>query len=563
MVLCICVLTPLVTPPAGASYTPPFTTLRIGLFFGSNALPSANLQNVNGFGSGFEFGYFDSNRNFVSIGARTDENRISMLMDRNMVWDSSGPGAGEYREGDSGPVIVGCFHIQPHQGYNTFEEARADADLRQNAFVRYQPSQSRPFLVLMENYTTRAEAEGAIASMGLAGAIVNSGTANTVVVTVTGTNNILFEFDMGATPFGVMPLQAGETQPETWFRGYRYHGGFQYARRDGALLTVVNYVYTEDYIKGILPYEMSNAWPLDALKAQAVCARTYAMAYLNRHGSFDLCVEEHCQVYRGRGLANSRTDQAVDETAGVYMTHNGVLCRTFYASSNGGASENIENVWTEALPYLRGVVDPWEADVAHRIAGYNWTITLTQADVTARLRNRGGFNNATIVSMEAQFTALGNVRRVVFRDSNGANFTVTGRDRLNHVLGVPSIRFHINDSRWEGGGSIYINDSNNILGSGTSYAIDGEGRTAALPSGPLFAVTGTDEIQTITGNEGGGGGPTGPQNGVFTLRGTGRGHNVGMSQWGYSKAQHHNKTFEEIIHFYFTGIEITRTNIHG
>ena len=552
---------------AEASFVPSTSTFRLGLFFGSTALPSANLQNVDGMGRGYEFGYYDSNRNFVSVGAWTDETRITMTMDRNMVWHPGEDGGwGEYREGTSGSVVIGAFHVQLNAGYGTFEEARAIAANYTGGFVRYE---NGTFLVLVGHHTSRAAAESAMAALGVSGAAINSGTSNTITVTRTGSSTIIFEFEHGTSRhLGVIPRPVGNENPETWFRGYTYNGGFQYARREGALLSVTHFVSVEDYIKGILPYEMNNTWPLEALKAQAMCARTYAMSYVNRHGSsgFDLCVEVHCQVYRGRNRANERTDRAVEETAGMYITYDGALTRTYYASSNGGASENSENVWFDTLPYLRGVIDPYEADVANRIPNYNWTRTFTPAEITQRLQNRG-HNVSTIVSMRvSEYTPTGNVLSVTLTDTNGRRVVLSrreGTNGLNTVLGTPTQRFYIGDSR-PGGGGVFINESGHSVGSGDSLSIiDGNGNIISVPGGSLHAITGSGSVELVTGSAGGSSGgsnDTGLVNGVFTIRGTGSGHNVGMSQWGaYSMAEYHGKTFEEIILFYFTGVEITRT----
>ena len=559
--LIMCILTTLAAPAAAAPYTPPYTTLRIGLNYGSDALPSANLQNVDGLGRGYDFGYFDNSREFVPIDAWTGESRISMLMDRNMVWNAGvAGGSGEYREGTEGSAVVGCFHIQLNAGYNTFDEAKAEAGKYNNAFVRYQ---SGTFLVLIGSYTTRAAAESAMSSSGI-GISINSGTSNTITVTVTGTGTILFEFDMGSTPLGVMPKQIANEKPETWFKGHRYYGGFQYARRDGAQITVVNLVETEDYVKGVVPNEMGNLWPLEALKAQACCARTYALASLNKHNSngFDLCTTEHCQVYRGRTMTNERTDQAVNETIGMYITYEDKLCQTYYSASNGGASESVENVWTEALPYLRGVIDPYEADVATRIPNYNWTITYTPAQITERLRSRG-YNCSTIVSMVVtQFTPVGNVLTVTMTDSNGKKFTFSKRAQLITALGISSQRFYIGDAKWDPG-SIFINDSPTPVDpSAPRYGIDGNGNIFQVPGDSMYAITGSGKIEKVEGESSGSSGEssTGLINGVFTIRGTGRGHNVGMSQWGAnSMATYHNKNYADIIKFYFTGVEITQT----
>jgi len=563
----VCVLAQICPQPAKAAYSPPFPALRIALCYGSDVLPSANLQNSDGFGKGYDFGYYDANREFVSTGAWTNETAISMMMDRNMTWNAgAGGGAGEYREGTGGSVVVGCFHVQLNAGYDTFEEARTEAAKYNNAFVRYQ---SGKFLVLIGSHTTRTAAESAMSSLGLNGAAVNAGTSNTITVTKTGTNTVLFEFDMGTTPLGVRPRPISGEKPVTLFKNDRYNGGFSYARRDGAMLTVLNIVEIEDYVRGILPYEMSNSWPLEALKAQACCARSYSLASLNKHNSSagaDLCTTEHCQVYRGRRLANARTDQAVDETEGMYVTYQDTLCQTYYSASNGGASESVENVWTEAIPYLRGVIDPYEADIASRVTNYYWTISYTPAQITERLRSRG-YSCSTIVSIVVtKYTAVGNVHTITITDSNGRKFTFSKRAQLLTALGVHSLRFNVGDSKWNMD-SIYANEPALPLDPGAqTYGIDGSGATAMAPGESMYAITGSGVVEKVEGENAGtsGGSSTGLINGVFTIRGTGRGHNVGMSQWGaYSMAMYHNKDFIDIVKFYFTGVEITQTKPGG
>ena len=126
-----------------------------------------------------------------------------------------------------------------------------------------------------------------------------------ILVTVTRTDEILFEFDCsGIYDFGVLPMEErGEDGTATWFKGYKYPGGFSYPRVTGGDLNVINVVNLEDYVKGVIPYEMNGSWPLEALKAQAVCARTYvckSVKHLSSYG-FDVCNTTCCQVYYGRG----------------------------------------------------------------------------------------------------------------------------------------------------------------------------------------------------------------------------------------------------------------------
>jgi len=558
-------------PVTEATYQPPVSTVRIGLQFGTTALPSANLRNADNSGRGYSFGYFDSNRNFVDIGAWTNETAITITIDRNMVWNQAADeNRGQFSEGTSGSLLLGCFHVQLNSGYATFEEASTEAERFQNAFVRYQADLSTPFLVMIGQHLSNSDAQAAISALGLSNASVNSGTVNTMTVVRTGTNNIIFEFDRGSTPFAVMPRPIAEENPETWFRGFRYNGAFTYSRRDAGALTVINMVDIEDYVKGILPYEMANNWPIEALKAQALCARTYAIYGLNRHGTngVDLCTEVHCQVYRGRNRANERTDQAVDETAGMYVTYNGQLVQTFFASSNGGGSENVENVWVQSLPYLRGVIDPYEADIASMAANYYWTRTYTPAELTARMRdNIPTFNLSTIATVRVtQYSPTGNVLRVTFTDVNGRQWTNTTRTQLIQGLNLRSLRFSVGNEVWEGnnGG----NTPGQPLPSDSQYfGIDGSGETTAATDSTIYAITGTGEIVVVAREDspgvdpGTGTGGGAPINGVFTVRGTGDGHQVGLSQWGaYSMAVYHDMNFEDIILFYFTGVEITRTH---
>jgi stage II sporulation protein D len=538
------ILTTYIGYPKAQAYTPPYTTIRVGLYYGSNALPSANLQNVSGYGSGYQFGLLDEGRNFIPIGASTSETKITVLRDRNMVYNSS---QNRYDPGSSGSVVVGCYHIQLDSPFSTYADAAAAVAGYGSGFVKYS---NGSFFGMIGNYLTSEEATAAIGSNGIAGCSVNSGTSYTMAVVATGTNRILFEFDYGASYYlTVMPLSQGGEKCVTWFKGYRYYGAFQYHRENGGDLIVYNAVDIEDYVKGVIPWEMSPSWPLEALKAQAVCARTYAIAS-HKHSGFDVCTTEDCQVYQGIGRANATTDAAVDQTAGQYMTCNGELCIAYYSSCDGGATENSENVWNEAIGYLRGVIDPYEADIADTAPDYRWTVTYTPSQLTTRLRNKG-YNVGTIVSMTvSEYTAVGNVFKVSLLDSNGVTWSFKKGEQLRSVLGVSSIRFTLNGASPD---TYYINGSGSTITGGLDnvYAVGGSGNAEILGHNNVYAITGTGDVVEV------GNGTQQTSSDKFVMTGAGRGHNVGMSQWGaYSMAKHHNMTYNQILQFYFTGVTI-------
>lgn len=548
--------------PASMAYTAPVSTIKAGLYYGSGALSAANLQNVSGAGSGYEFGYFDSNRNFVSLG-RTGNTRISMLVDRNMYTSAS---SGNYVEGTSGPIVVGCYHLKLETAYSTYNAARnaADSFTSVNAFPRYE---NGSFYVCVGSYTSADAAAAGAAGLNIQqGYTVDSGTSYTVTVVETASGKILFEFDRGSSySLAIRPIKTGGVPTQTWFKGYKYYGAFQYARVSGGKITVTNFVNIEDYVKGVIPYEMSASWPIEALKAQAITARTYSMSHINAHRSngFDMCNTVCCQVYRGTNSSNSNSDSAVTQTAGQYLTYNGSLCETYYYSSNGGASESCENVWTAKLPYLTGVVDPYEADIANSVSNYYWTVTYTGDQLASRLNSRG-YSCSTIKTFEiSKFTPTGNVLEVKLTDADGKVITIS-KDKARTVIGTKSIRYTVNDSAVNtgggSGGSVYVNSSSGKLNGSlsSSYGVGSSG-IGALGSGDVYAITGSGTIEKVDAPSSGGGGSssTTPADGVFTIKGSGSGHNVGMSQWGaYSMAKYHNKTCKDILTFYYQGSQI-------
>ncbi len=146
--------------------------------------------------------------------------------------------------------------------------------------------------------------------------------------------------------------------------GGRYRGRFQ-LRASGSTVLVINELNLEAYLRGVVPAEMGpSAFPqLDALKAQAVAARTYAVAHLGDHEDegYDLCDTPACQVYRGVAVEHRLTDRAVRETAGIIAVYQGQPIDAMYTSTCGGHTEDAGLLFSgRAQPYLRGVACAWE-----------------------------------------------------------------------------------------------------------------------------------------------------------------------------------------------------------
>lgn len=371
-----------------------------------------------------------------------------------------------------------------------------------------------------------------------------------ITVTVTGTSQVVYSC-MDST-LGVMPQDPGG-DPITWFKGYRYRGGFEYTCSNGGL-QVVNVVGLEDYVKGVIPHEMNGNWPLEALKAQAVCARTFACRS-TKHASygFDVCATIDCQVYNGVSTSTPLSDQAVNETAGQCIRYNGQLIEAVYHSSDGGATEDGAKVWGGDTPYLKGKTDPYEAQTT--IPNYNYTVTYTPTELTWVLQNSGYSIGSVVDVYVAERSALGNVTKVVFVDDTGKSLTVTGQACSNAFYSttlnknVASLRFTI--SGGSGGGGFSVNGSSSLQSLTGASVISGKGTLSSLQEGTHSAVTSSG---TVTLSASGASGSSGGSQ--FVITGTGNGHNVGMSQYGAKAMAELGYTYVDILNFYYTGVTI-------
>ena len=523
-------------------------TVKVGLRYGSSALFSANLENA--VGSGYEFGYFDDGREFESLGW-TDETTISMTAAGDIYMSAGGTYASS-----GGGTYLGPWHVEIN-GFRDYDEALDAA----RDYGGYPAWIDREYVVRVGCYGSRSEANAAADRLGEGYAAQSSSTG--VVVTVTKTTDILFEFDCGgALNLGVLPA-GGRSGALTWFKGYKYAGGFEYARAAGGNLSVINVVDLEDYVKGVIPYEMGGSWPLAALEAQAVCARTYVCGHskhLSAYG-FDVCAGTDCQVYNGANSATSVTDQAVDNTAGECLYYDGYLVQDpVYHSSNGGATEDSANVWGGEKGYLIGKQDPYEARTG--IPNYNWSVTYTADELTWILQQKPTMTGKDIGTVKnvyvSAYTPMGNVSKVTFEGSKGT-VTVSGEAcssifySSTYNKSVKSLRFSINGGGPASGG-VYVNGTGTYLPSLDGVSVISGSGTRSTLSGNSFAVLSSSGTSTVTAS-GGTAVPT-SHNGTFTITGTGSGHNVGMSQYGAKAMAELGYDYIDILKFYYTDITI-------
>lgn len=173
-----------------------------------------------------------------------------------------------------------------------------------------------------------------------------------------------FEVNRRGSQLGVDRWQATELWIEPQDDGYvwigdRWYRGRTQLRTNGSGVMAINHVDLEDYLYSVVGAEAIPSWPIEALKAQAVAARTYALKQRSDNASklYDLDTSTATQVYKGLNSEYSTTHEAVNATESQVMTYNGKVILAVFHASSGGHTENVEDVWSSPLPYLRGVVD--------------------------------------------------------------------------------------------------------------------------------------------------------------------------------------------------------------
>ncbi|MFN3368263.1 MAG: SpoIID/LytB domain-containing protein [Thermus sp.] len=173
--------------------------------------------------------------------------------------------------------------------------------------------------------------------------------------------------------------------PGPYFRldGRTYRGGVRLLVQGGRLL-VVNQVLLEDYLLGVLPAEMPEGFPQEALKAQAVVARTFAVNRSNPRAPYDLCASEICQVYLGLAVETPRHSEAVRATRGKVLSHGGKAISALYHADSGGMTAGSEEVFGKALPYLRPRPDPYA-----RGPKSQWQLAVSPKGAVAALKAMG------------------------------------------------------------------------------------------------------------------------------------------------------------------------------
>jgi stage II sporulation protein D len=214
--------------------------------------------------------------------------------------------------------------------------------------------------------------------------------------------------------------------------GKRYRGTLEISVEKGKL-RAINGVGLEAYLNGVVPDEVPSDWPAEALKAQAVVARSYALA-VRKPGPFHLYADVRSQVYGGLDAEESGTTAAVQATAGQVVTYAGKIATTYFFSTSGGRTANVADVWSGTpIPYLVSVPDPYDDASPHHMWG---PFTFATARLTKALDVPG-----RLLDIQTTLNASGRVATVVAVGTEGESSVPAGEVRRR--LGLRSTWFHL------------------------------------------------------------------------------------------------------------------------
>lgn len=318
-------------------------------------------------------------------------------------------------------------------------------------------------------------------------------------------------------------------------------------------LTVINVLPIEQYLYGVIAKEISPDWPIEAVKAQAVAARSYALANRNKHQKegYDLCATTDCQVYWGKNSEADGAIKAVKATYGQVLMYQGNIIPAYFHSSSGGYTENSENVWNEKYPYLKGVID-FDQNSPH----FKWEKKFTSNELSEIL-SKAGYDIGVLKAIEVSPLSA----PPVFAADRG----ISGR--------VKSIRFtgKLKSAEIEGGEKLRrIFDLHSSL-----FDIQ-----IVTPLPPSLDMTITDrvgnqETKNLEINV-----PpvqnkeflkernfskhlTGRNDEIIVFSGFGWGHGLGLSQWGAKAMAEQAKPgdttyFKEILKHYYQGVSVQK-----
>lgn len=339
--------------------------------------------------------------------------------------------------------------------------------------------------------------------------------------------------------------------------GNTYSGILELVPQNGAL-RVVNVAYLEDYVRGVVVSEVFSNWPDEALRSQAIVARTFTLYTVGKHSAdgFDICNSTHCQSYRGIGAAVESTDRAVADTRGLVVAYNGAPALTTYHSSSGETTENSQSAWggdQSQYPYLVSVHTGFNECANYTNGKWSYTVSAQElADYINEKSAYAGILKGPVDSIECDRLGGSNyVYKLTVSDEFGNEIVIERSTQVRSFLAqfCKSACFTVSAHSpvYVGTGEEYMLDTQNM------YVMTADGlQSMTAPASGL-------EVLTASGLAVAGA----AKDRMFTIDGEGYGHGVGMSQYGAMTLAERGYDYRYILSLYFPETEIVPYNTLG
>ena len=521
--------------------------IRVGLYFSDNNSynPSSNISYFSiSAVKGLEVGY-SLNGQFMKIVETEDNSPLIVRKDAYYIIDNNL--IKEYKADELNSANgskYGPYHIQIGTSFDSYEKAMEKLDAcKQRGIIGY-IAFTDSWYVWSGFYVDHNSAEADLANnikskLGDDEYKIIQPSGDNVVIADGKSHNVLFVYGREGEFLQLRPKANNEPYIFN-INGKSYRGIVEVRRYSSSDMTVINILPMEHYLYSVVPSEVEWRSHPEALKAQAVTARTYAYHNLGRYSrlGFDVCATVYSQVYGGYSVERETTNKAVDETRGEKIYYNGELAQVYYFSTSGGRTEAAKNVWSADLPYLQSVEDKYE-DTNSRY--YTWEKVLTADEITKIMKDKG-FDVGRITGIK--IVGISEAGRVIELAVSGTKEErIFLKARCRDIFDLPSQWYRISTDADAIAFDFIEKANKNVTVAGAKVAT--KNGIEEIISKNEITVLGNNTVRRISSS------PT-----TYTFNGKGYGHGVGMSQQGAKGMAEAGFKYDEILNHYFTGTSI-------
>lgn len=328
--------------------------------------------------------------------------------------------------------------------------------------------------------------------------------------------------------------------------GSKYYGYMLADRINSSAIAIVNMVSFDDYVACVVGSEMYPSWHIEALKAQAVIARTYAMTTTSyKKYGIDVTDDTRTQAYKGISAETASTRKSADETSGIVVLYNDSPAQTYFCSSSGNKTADVYSAWGggAGLDYLVSVENPYEDSSIS-----DWKVELSKSDIESKLTkagaNIGELTNIVVTDRGDD----GRVRKLRFDGTNGS-YSVSF-EKCRTILGLKSQYYTVTSPSQNLNTKIYVITSKETkqISFRSISALSKYSTSILKNSSTLLSSTNTSIVSSWqeSGSD------------LYKFIGSGNGHGIGLSQYGAKGMAEAGYSFDQILSHYYPGTTLSK-----